>query len=252
MPYCKNKDISIYYEQHGEGLPVILVHGITVSFKDNFSNFGWVENLTDNGMKVVGLDLRGHGLSDKPLSTNDYGTHNLASDILAVMDELKLNKVAIVGYSLGSALTLHLIHTYPERFSRAVLIATGDSLIGLNPAAFAQTSSNLYSAISSDTFPHELPEHISVYWKFVNESGANREALLALLKGKTLYLSIDEISNIQTPTMVISGGNDLVLGQGVILAEKLAESIYLEFEEADHFSLAAITKVKNAVVGFLN
>ena len=143
MPYCKNKDISIYYEQHGEGQPVILVHGITVSFKDNFKNFGWVEKLTDNGIQVIGLDLRAHGLSDKPLSPNDYGTNNLASDILAVMDELKLNKVAIIGYSLGSALTLHLIHTYPERFTRAVLVATGDSLVGLIPSALKQTSTDL-------------------------------------------------------------------------------------------------------------
>ena len=79
MPYCKNKDISIYYEQHGKGEPVILVHGITVSFKDNFSNFSWVDKLTENGKQVVGLDLRAHGLSDKPLDASSYGTHIIFS-----------------------------------------------------------------------------------------------------------------------------------------------------------------------------
>ena len=252
MPYCKNKDISIYYEQHGKGEAVILVHGITVSFKENFSNFAWVDKLTENGKQVVGLDLRAHGLSDKPLDANSYGTHNLTSDILAVMDELKIDRASIIGYSLGSALALHLIHSYPERFSRAVLVATGDSLFGLAPSTIEQMSIDLYSAISSETYPHHLPEHIAAYWNFVNESGANRNALLALLKGKTQHLSINDISNIETPTMIISGGNDLVLGQGVKLSEKLPESVYLEFEEADHFSLAAIPEVKSAIVDFLN
>lgn len=252
MPYCKNKDISIYYEQHGKGEPVILVHGIAVSFKYNFSNFSWVDKLTDNNMRVVGLDLRAHGLSDKPLDPSSYGTHNLTSDILAVMDELKIKRASIIGYSLGSALTLHLIHSHPDRFSRAVLVATGDSLFGLtSSSALKQSSIDLFLAISSDTYPHHLPEHIAAYWNFVNQSGANRQALLALLKGDTQHLSIEDISSIDTPTMIISGGKDLVLGQGVKLAEKLPESVYLEFKEADHFSLAAITDVKNAIVDFL-
>ena len=52
--------------------------------------------------------------------------------------------------------------------------------------------------------------------------------------------------------MIISGGNDLVFGQGVRLAEKPPESVYLDFEEVEHFSLAAIAEVKNAIVDFLS
>ena len=63
MPTVDNHGIPIHYEVHGSGHPVVLVHGGTVSFKNNYADFGWIESLNDNGLQVIGLDLRGHGKS---------------------------------------------------------------------------------------------------------------------------------------------------------------------------------------------
>ena len=252
MPYCKNKDTAIYYEQHGEGIPVVLVHGGATSFQNNYAVFGWIDRLNQSGLQVIGLDMRGHGKSDKPLKTEDYGTENLASDVLAVMDELGLSKVSIIGYSLGSAVTLHLIQTFPERFSKAALVATGDGLLGFPPHVFTALFPALAEAIARPVFPKDLPPHVAAYWTFVTESGGSREAISAATKADYPPLSIEFASKIHVPVLVVSGEKDPVLGQGPRLAEALPNGEYLEIPKADHFNLAAKSNVKNAIVDFIN
>ena len=86
MPTIENRGTRIHYEVHGSGHPIVLIHGGTVSFQHNFADFGWIESLNDFGLQVIGLDLRGHGKSDKPHEIESYGTANLASDVVAVLD----------------------------------------------------------------------------------------------------------------------------------------------------------------------
>lgn len=252
MAYCKNNSQSIYYEQHGKGHPVVLIHGGAVSFQNNYAVFGWIERLNESGLQVIGLDLRGHGKSDKPLDAGCYGTENIASDVVAVMDELGLNKVSVIGYSLGSAVALHLIQTCPTRFSKAVLVATGDGLLGFPPLTLSALLPALAEVASRLEFPHDLPPHVAAYWNFVTESGGSREALSAMTKADYPSISIELASEIDIPILVVSGENDPVLGQGPRLAKIFPQGEYLEIKKADHFNLAAISSVKNAVASYLS
>ena len=95
MPTVDNRGIQIHYEVHGIGHPIVLIHGGTVSFKNNYADFGWIESLNNNGLQVIGLDLRGHGKSGKLHEIESYGTSNLASDVVAVLDQLSLARVSI-------------------------------------------------------------------------------------------------------------------------------------------------------------
>jgi len=252
MAYCKNKNISIYYEQHGNGVPIVLVHGGAVSFSANYAMYGWVESLTQCGFRVIGLDLRGHGLSEKPLDVSAYGTANLAGDVLAVMDELDLKEVSIVGYSLGSAVALHLIQAYPTRFSKAALVATGDGLLGYPPHVFADLLPVLASAVSREKYPDDLPPYVAAYWTFVAESGGSRQAIAAAAQASYPPLSIALASSIQQPVLVVSGEHDPVLGRGPRLAEAFPNGTYMEIPKADHFSLAASSRVKKAIAEFMS
>ena len=252
MAYSKNKNNSIYYEQHGKGKPVVLIHGGAVSFQNNYVDFGWIERLNESGLQVIGLDLRGHGKSDKPQDAGSYGTKNLASDVLAVMDELDLDNVSVVGYSLGSAVALHLIQAFPERFSKAVLVATGDGLIGLPPFTFSSLLPVLAEVASRSEYPKDLPSHVAAYWNFVTESGGNFNALSAMAKGDYPPLSLELAAKIKIPVMVVSGENDPVLGRGPVLAKSIPSGEYLEIKKADHFNLAATGSVKNAIATYLS
>jgi pimeloyl-ACP methyl ester carboxylesterase len=251
VPHFTNEGLKLHYEVHGKGAPVLLLHGGTVSFERNFAMFGWIEALNARGMQVIGLDFRGHGKSDKPHEVAAYGTTNLAGDVLALLDHLKLRRVAIVGYSIGSAIALHLLHTHPGRFSKAALVATGDGLLGHLPHTFAVVLPFLAVALPRPVYPADLPSHVAAYWKFVTETGGDRQALAAFASARYPPLAAEEAAKIETPVLVVSGGHDLVLGRGPRVAKALAHGSYLEVAGADHFSLAADESVQVAIAEFL-
>ena len=251
MPVVPNKTIGIHYEVHGTGQPVVLLHGATVNFKANYGGFGWIKALNEAGFQVIGLDFRGHGASDKPHESSAYGSAALASDVLAVLDHLGVTQTAVVGYSIGTVVALHLLQTAPARFTKAVLLATGDGLIGLGPHTFARTMPALAPVLERNEYPKDLPKHLAAYWNFINATGGDRAALRALSLADYPALTAAEAADITLPTLVISGEKDLVLGQGPQLAAALGSGQYVQMAGADHFSLATDPAVKAEVARFL-
>lgn len=251
MPTLENRNVRIHYEVHGRGHPIVLLHGVTVNFKHNYADFGWIESLNAAGLQVIGLDFRGHGKSGKPHEVESYGAVNLASDVLAVLDQLSLAQVSLVGYSMGTAVALQLLKVAPERFDRAALVATGDGLIGHPPHTFNSVIPALELVLDRDEYPRDLPKHLATYWNFVAATGGDKQALSALAQASYPALSRQDAAAITAPTLVVSGQRDMVLGCGPLLAQTLAKGKYLEVPDADHFSLAADARVKAAVAQFM-
>jgi pimeloyl-ACP methyl ester carboxylesterase len=247
----ENHRVRVHYEVHGTGHPIVLLHGGTVSFEHNYAAFGWIESLNASGLQVIGLDFRGHGKSGKPHDVQSYGTANLASDVLAVVNQLSLKRVSLVAYSIGTAVALHLLQSVPERFDRAALIATGDGLVGHPPFMFDRILPALTEVLKRTEYPKDLPKQLSAYWNFVAATAGDWQALRALSQASYPPLSTTAASAITIPTLVISGQNDLVLGRGPLLAQALGQGRYLEVPGADHFSLAADAAVKAAVAQFM-
>jgi pimeloyl-ACP methyl ester carboxylesterase/predicted ester cyclase len=128
MPYALNGDIHIYYEVEGEGPPLILQHGLTFSLQD-WREFGWVDALRRE-YRLVLIDARGHGESDKPHGAQDYRPEVLAADIVAVLDRLGIEKAHFFGYSWGTIIGCALAKHAPHRLWSLVLG-------GMNPYAVA-------------------------------------------------------------------------------------------------------------------
>ena len=99
MPRVDNQGISIHYRVEGDGLPVVLGHGVTDS-SDVFYERGYVAALKPK-YRLVLIDARGHGQSDKPHDPHAYASDKVASDIVAVLDDLGLKTAVYWGYSLG-------------------------------------------------------------------------------------------------------------------------------------------------------
>ena len=251
MPHFTNDGHALYYEVHGKGHPVVLVHGGAVSFERNYAMFGWIERLNARGLQVIGLDSRGHGKSDKPREARAYGTINMAGDVLALLAHLDIDRASIVGYSIGGAIALHLVHVYPERFSNAALVAVGDGLLGLPPYAFATVLPVVAAVLSRSEYPGDLPRHVAAYWKFIHDAGGDWLAGVAAASASYPPLSVEEASRIEVPVLVISGELDPVLGRAPRLARALARGRYLEVAGADHFALAADAGTQAAVAQFL-
>ena len=114
-----------------ENAPVVLaVHGFASSALSNWEATGWVRDLTRNGYRLIGLDQRGHGESEKPHSPAAYTMEILVADVLSVLDSYLLDEVCYLGYSLGARVGWHSSLAFPTRISRAILggIPDGDPL----------------------------------------------------------------------------------------------------------------------------
>jgi non-heme chloroperoxidase len=110
-------DIEIYYEDHGSGQPVVLIHGYPLS-SDSWER--QERALLSAGYRVVRYDRRGFGRSSRPTTGYDYDT--FAADLAAVMEHLSLEEAALVGFSMGSGEVTRYLGTYGSaRVTRGVL-----------------------------------------------------------------------------------------------------------------------------------
>ena len=252
MPQFDHDGPAIHYEVHGSGAPVLLLHGMSMSFTGSYLAFGWVEWLNSHGLQAIAMDFRGHGKSDKPHEVSAYGSAALGGDVLALLDHLGLQKVSLVGYSLGSVIALHLLHSAPERFDKAVLMATGDGLMGLPPHVLSQVTARLAAAIERDSYPDDLPKHEAAYWNFATKVGGDRVAAAAAVRAEYPHCSAEDLRKATMPVLVVSAEDDPVLGRGARLAEALPRGRYLEIPGVDHFQLASSEHAKNEVCWFLD
>ncbi len=111
---CFNSNgVKIHYTSEGQGEPVVLVHGVAVNADLNWRRPGVTKALAKDH-RVIMLDVRGHGLSEKPHDSACYG-QEMAEDVIRLMDHLGIEKAHVIGYSMGGFIVLKLATLHPER-----------------------------------------------------------------------------------------------------------------------------------------
>lgn len=113
--------IATYHWGDPDAPTVLCVHGFASSCRDNWAHTGWVRGLTRAGYRVLGVDQRGHGASDKPHEAVDFSMGNFVDDLVRVLDDYLLDSVLYAGYSLGARVGWQLAVAAPGRVERAVL-----------------------------------------------------------------------------------------------------------------------------------
>ncbi|HPO12139.1 MAG TPA: alpha/beta hydrolase [Candidatus Hydrogenedentes bacterium] len=111
--YFNSNGVRIHYTSEGAGEPVVLVHGVAVNADLNWRRPGITKALS-RGHRVIMLDVRGHGLSDKPHNPAGYG-REMMEDVVRLMDHLGIEKAHVIGYSMGGFIVLNLAVMHPER-----------------------------------------------------------------------------------------------------------------------------------------
>lgn len=116
--------LQAHYMEQGdkEGVPVILLHGYT----DSWFSFSLAMPHISSRLRLLALDQRGHGDSDRP--DTGYTLGEFARDVLAFMDAVGLTTAAIVGHSMGSFVAQHVAAMAPDRVERLVLIGSGTTI----------------------------------------------------------------------------------------------------------------------------
>ena len=123
MPYADNNGVRIHYEVEGEGAPLVLQHGFTDSL-ETWYEFGFVDALKPK-RKVILVDARGHGASDKPHDRSAYSNKARATDVVSVLQALDIRRADYMGYSMGGRIAYALAQYAPERVHRLIIGGCG-------------------------------------------------------------------------------------------------------------------------------
>ena len=119
MPYQTVNGVRIHYEEQGEGEPLILINGLAFPMDLWFAQ---IRELSKD-FRVIALDNRGIGLSDKP--DEEYSIALMASDAVGLLKALGIAKAHVVGLSMGGFISQEIALSYPDVVDRLILVATG-------------------------------------------------------------------------------------------------------------------------------
>jgi pimeloyl-ACP methyl ester carboxylesterase len=230
---------KIYYEVRGSGKPVLLVHGFIMN-GHHWKNMPLYTDLLQNGYKVILLDMRGNGSSDKPHDTAAYQNDAEAKDIMQLMDHLNVKQYSAVGYSRGSIITARLL-VLDKRVQCAVLGGMGADFT--NPEWPRRKL--FYRALMGDS----VAELKGVVEYVKQQQGLDQLALAYMQKGQP-STSKEALARVQQPVLVISGDRDTDNGSAAELA-KLLPHATLETVPGDHSQTIASPAFSSAVLHFL-
>ena len=119
MPFTNNDGVKIHYKVEGEGTPLVLQHGFMDTIEEWYRP-SYVSSLKQDYQLIL-IELRGHGLSDKPHTAESYSLKIITSDVIAVLDDLNIEKAHFWGYSMGGNVGMGLTKFYVDRFLSFIL-----------------------------------------------------------------------------------------------------------------------------------
>ena len=217
---------QLYYKEKGQGEPLILLHG-------NGENHEYFRNQTEyfsKSYRVIALDTRGHGKS--PRGDEPFTIRQFAEDLREFMDEKKIEKAILLGFSDGGNIALIFALRYPQRVSR--LILNGANLYGAGVRPSVQIPIILGYHIARLFAGHSLK--------------ARRNAEMLRLMVKDPDIKPEELKAVAIKTLVIVGAKDMIKAQHTALIKENLPNASLRVLSGDHFIAAKNPKKFNQAV----
>jgi len=238
-------DLFYFDEGNPSGDPVLLIHGFASSALVNWVHPGWLKTLGDAGYRVVGIDNRGHGRSDKPRDPEAYRPWVMAEDAAALLDHLRIPEAHVMGYSMGARISVFLALRHPDRVRSLVLGGLGSGMtegVGeWDPIADALLAQSL------DDVSHERGR---MFRAFADQTKSDREALAACIRGSRDLVSESDMRRIEAPALIAVGTKDDIAGSPQKLAALMGNATPLDIPGRDHMLAVGDRVFKKAVLEF--
>ena len=239
--------VGLAYESYGSAnaRPVLLLHGFAADSEANWVRPRLVEALVDAGRRVITLDARGHGHSDKPHDPAAYADDAMVRDAEALLDHLGIEQVDVCGYSMG-AMTTYALVGREARARSAVLGGVGGRLGG---PALAKRAPRIAEALLADN-PSAIEDRTAAAFRsFADSTGADLRALAAIQRARR-SASRPATPRIRVPTLVIVGDGDTLVGPPDELAARIPGAT-VTIVSGDHLTAVFDPEFRAGIVAFL-
>jgi pimeloyl-ACP methyl ester carboxylesterase len=239
--------LNLRYFDEGDpsGDPVLLIHGFASSALVNWVHPRWLKTLGDAGYRVIAIDDRGHGGSDKPLDPEAYRPWVMAEDAVALLDHLRIPEAHLFGYSMGARISVFAALAHPERVRSLVLGGLGigmtDGVGDWDPIADALLAPD----------PAEIThERGKMFRAFADQTKSDKQALAACIRGSRDLVARADMGRIEAPTLIGVGTKDDIAGSAQELASLMPNARALDITGRDHMLAVGDKVFKTAVLEF--
>jgi pimeloyl-ACP methyl ester carboxylesterase len=235
VPFILNDGVRIYYETEGEGEPLVFYHGLTGS-GERWRDTGYVAGLADR-YKLILIDARGHGRSDKPRDQAAYGRLRQASDVVAVLDDLGIARTRFWGHSMGGDVALTLGRHHPDRVGPLVVTGYSPFAAGEQAAEMAAWTADLEGGMAGFVAGYErrhgaLPDDAKARW--LANDGAALAACVANMIAESDGSQVGDLPHIQAPVMLLVGTEEPFVAQARETARLLPHGTFVPLDGLDH------------------
>jgi pimeloyl-ACP methyl ester carboxylesterase len=196
--YAPVNGIKVYYEIYGEGKPIVLLHGAFYTIEMNWGKL--IPELSKT-RKVIAIELQGHGHT--PYSDRKLDFTTLASDVVGVMDYLKVDSADVAGYSMGGSVAYQLTIQSPKRVKKLVIISSTYKSAGWRPEvtnAFKNFKPEFFTNSPMKAAYDAVAPDKTKWTKFLEQMFA--------FAGTPFDMGGANIAKITSPVLLISGDND--------------------------------------------
>ena len=248
MPLFQHDNLNFAYLDEGEpaGDPVILIHGFASNKAVNWVGPGWVQALGDAGYRVLAIDNRGHGESDKPHDAQAYRPDKMAGDAAALLAHLRIDRAHVLGYSMGARIGAFLSLGAPEKVRSLVFGGLGMGMIDGVGDWEVIADALLAPSLDAVTDPRGR-----AFRAFAEQTGGDRTALAACISTSRQHPTVEQAGAIEAPTLIAVGTKDDIAGSPRELAELMPNATAIDIPGRDHMLAVGDRVFKQAVLEFL-
>jgi len=246
VPEFESDGVRLHYVLAGPagGLPTVLVHGFASDYDLNWVGSRWQQTLTEAGRRVIGLDCRGHGRSQKPHDPAAYERGAMAGDVLRLLDHVGIPRADYVGYSMGARIGLQVVVERPQRIRRAVLGGLG--MVGTFDHASA-----IARRLKGEEGPGQDPVADTFYAFASAGSGNDLEALAACMLAPPPRIDERQLQDIEVPLLLVVGDQDDIATGADALARRIPAAQLVVLPGRNHMSAVPARPFKEAALAFL-
>lgn len=237
--------LAYFDEGDPNGTPVLLIHGFASTAVANWVNPGWLKVLGEAGYRVIAIDNRGHGTSDKPYDSDVYHPWIMAEDAVALLDHLGIPEAHVMGYSMGARVSTFMAIAHPDRVRSLVLGGLGIGMVegvgDWDPIADALLAPSL------DDVTHQRGR---MFRAFAEQTKSDRQALAACIQGSRDLATKEDVAKIEAPTLIAVGTKDDIAGSAQELADLMQHAEVVDIPNRDHMLAVGDKVFKSAVLDF--
>ena len=207
--------VRIHYQEAGEGPAVVLLHGYTSCCDAGWFANGMAKELSRTH-RVIGIDARGHGRSEKPHDPAKYDGDRMPADVIEVLDKLGVEKAHFHGYSMGGGIVAHLMARHPERFITA----------GFGGSGVRETDEGLSAKAAARDPKGVDPDQEAGRAALVGRADRDNEALKAVQDGRLAKPSTApelDLTTIAFPVLAVNGEFDAPISKSQRLEREVKD-----------------------------